>query len=252
MPSGKDAKRRVALCAQLALYVQLAYGQLAILELLTDQPRAVCTDGSPGGFYFQAATDPRHAGDWVVHLQVLSRVVPSPPCVPGRWHSLRPLPDPSLLPTAHALLQPQGGGECVTPDECLHRAGTASSSSIFFPRAINFSYDPSLWSDSPGRPATETATKATGSQAQSQAREVPARPGAEERTYGARLSLPAHPWFQRQKGSADGEAPAAPGAREIRDGEGVAPSDWGRYARAFFHFVAGSLHPGGTRRARRG
>lgn len=120
----------------------------------------------------------------------------------------------------------------MTPDECLHRFGTAAASSKFFPRSLNFSYDPSLWNGAP--PAAEAANKATGRQARSQARELQTRPGAQERAHGARLSRPAHPWFQRKKGSTYGEAPAAPGARDIRDGggEGVVPSDWGRYARA--------------------
>jgi len=65
---------------------------------------AQCLDGTPGGFYFQAAKDPDQAQMWVIHLQ--------------------------------------GGGECSTKQECSRKVKSVDGSSSFFPPAVNFSYDP--------------------------------------------------------------------------------------------------------------
>jgi len=39
------------------------------LELLTEYSLAKCLDGTPGGFYHQAALDPASQDKWVIHLQ---------------------------------------------------------------------------------------------------------------------------------------------------------------------------------------
>lgn len=47
---------------------QLGEGDGLHEHVLTD-PDAVCNDGTPAVLYVRAATDPAHAGDWVLHLQ---------------------------------------------------------------------------------------------------------------------------------------------------------------------------------------
>jgi hypothetical protein len=49
-------------------------------RIVLDDPAAICNDGSPAPIYVRAATDPAHLDDWIIHLQ--------------------------------------GGGNCVTREEC--------------------------------------------------------------------------------------------------------------------------------------
>ena len=109
----------------------------------------------------------------------------------------------------------QGGGECVTADECLKRFGSPASSSKLFPPAVNFSYDPAYWSALGVRKAAAHAHMAPSI--------VP-----EQRQLDKRLSRPVHPWFHRpgrQKNARhtrrDLNAPV--GTDEL------SPSEWGRF-----------------------
>jgi hypothetical protein len=73
MPLYTSRRRPVIPWLLLAVSVQLSGSSLAPLKLLRNSSKALCMDGSPGGYYFQPASDPKHAGDWVIHLQVCSQ-----------------------------------------------------------------------------------------------------------------------------------------------------------------------------------
>ncbi len=93
--------------------------QLHLLDA-TKYPMAQCLDGSQGGFYFSKGSG-SGANTWVVsmahpHPPTLQRVVL---CAHAR-----------PLATNPALkIHTQGGGWCVSPSDCVGRAGTPLGSS---------------------------------------------------------------------------------------------------------------------------
>jgi hypothetical protein len=65
----------IMLCAALLMVLGLAGPvdpntmELVLMPEKAASQGAVCLDGSPGGFYYRAATDPEHKNDWLLHFK---------------------------------------------------------------------------------------------------------------------------------------------------------------------------------------